>query len=348
MNENSAFDHARRRRQELSAATGPAANRYGRPIEIKLTVEKLEPRTMLAGDIHSLADLADKSLPGPTAAPAVEQAVSGRLSSDGVPLRPYAQFDGAAVSLVLQITTPDGSPVSSLEVGDDFVLHVLAQDLRSDPHGVFAVYLDISWDATLATGAGQLLYAAEFENGHDGDANSAGALDEVGAFGGSLESGAGLHEVFSVPLHAATAGQLVISTDQADLTPAHDVLVYAVNDAVDPLDVIFGSAEVTIADIDSSPIESSPAPAEAPSAGPTEDVSLLLASNATGTHSSPTIAAVPALLSALANDTAADDIITAISDSTDDNSISTQESTDEPGEDLSAESLTSKQDLSLL
>jgi cyclophilin family peptidyl-prolyl cis-trans isomerase len=54
------------------------------------------------------------------------------------------------VALILELTTPDGSPLTHLVPGQEFVLHVLAHDQSVPPHGVFAAYLDVAWDGALA------------------------------------------------------------------------------------------------------------------------------------------------------------------------------------------------------
>ena len=55
-----------------------------------------------------------------------------------------------AVNFSLTLTNPDGTPVTSLAIGQNFVLHVFTQDVRSDPHGVFAAFTDVTWDGTKA------------------------------------------------------------------------------------------------------------------------------------------------------------------------------------------------------
>src|SRR5262245_50927905 len=58
---------------------------------------------------------------------------------------------GVAVDLDLKLTDLGGAPVSSVQPGDEFVLHLYAQDLRDQPHGVFAAFADITWDESRAS-----------------------------------------------------------------------------------------------------------------------------------------------------------------------------------------------------
>lgn len=150
------------------------------------------------------------------------------------------------VDLILQLTTPDGTPIDSLAPGQEFVLHVLAQDRSALPLGVFAAYLDVTWDAALAEVTGAIHYSSSFSNGQSGNASTPGLLDEAGSFAGLNELGAGPYEVFSVPMRATAAGALEFSANPADASPLHDVHVYGVDDPVPAADIHFGSVAVTV------------------------------------------------------------------------------------------------------
>src|SRR5262245_40425473 len=69
---------------------------------------------------------------------------------------------GYIVDLSLTLTKPDGSSLTALSPGDDFLLHAWAQDVRDAPHGVFAAYMDIMWDASLAAVAGPIRYGQNY------------------------------------------------------------------------------------------------------------------------------------------------------------------------------------------
>jgi Bacterial Ig domain/RTX calcium-binding nonapeptide repeat (4 copies) len=151
------------------------------------------------------------------------------------------------VEFISYLTRPDGSPPADLQVGQEFVLHVLARDASSVPRGVFAAYLDVAWDAAKAVVAGPIQYGSNYPNGKSGDASSPGRIDEVGAFSGSTsELGDSYYEVFSVLLRATGAGNLEFTLDPADQVPIHDVLVYGFNDPVPPSAIRFSPAMVHI------------------------------------------------------------------------------------------------------
>src|SRR5207244_12534155 len=58
--------------------------------------------------------------------------------------------DTSQVDVKLTLTKPDGSALTSLAVGQNFVLHVSTKDLRTPAHGVFALYSDITFYGTKA------------------------------------------------------------------------------------------------------------------------------------------------------------------------------------------------------
>jgi len=200
-------------------------NRGGR--RVALAVEKLESRAMLAGDVCSLAA-------GCAVSPATDTATSE-----------------PRVALVLNLSNLDGSPLTTLTAGQEFVLRVLAEDLRATPHGVFAAYVDINWDGAKAEIAGPLVYGSDYFNGPRNRAflETPGLIDEGGAFAGLDELGGGPHEVFNVPLRAMSPGDLVFTANAAE-DLLDQVLVYDAPDGqpvVAPEQVQFGQVAVTIA-----------------------------------------------------------------------------------------------------
>jgi len=151
----------------------------------------------------------------------------------------------SVVDVKLTLTKPDGSPLTSLAIGQDFVLHVFAQDLRTTPQGVFALYNDITFDGSLATVTGPLTYGANYPNGRSGTA-ATGLIDEAGAFTTSSNLGGNALEVYSVPMRATAVGTLTIATDPAEDTPQHDVLVLGQNASVTDAQIHYGTASIEV------------------------------------------------------------------------------------------------------
>jgi Ca2+-binding RTX toxin-like protein len=151
------------------------------------------------------------------------------------------------VDFFLELTNPDGSPLTSLSPGQDFVLHVKTQDTSDPAHGVFAAYLDVSWDSRIAIATGPINYASTYAQGHFQSASvGAGLIDEVGGFAGISELGDGVFEVFSVPMRATSAGSLVFTADPADVAPITDVLVYSRNGSVPDENIRYGTAAIEV------------------------------------------------------------------------------------------------------
>jgi VCBS repeat-containing protein len=150
----------------------------------------------------------------------------------------------AAVSFTMTITTPDGTPLTTVAPGQDFVLHFFAQDVRSDAtgdRGVFAAYTDITYDSTKVSVTGPITYGSNYGSGRTGDTSTAGIINDVGAFAGTSPLGTGKLEVFSVPMRAAAnaTGTLTITSAPGNGGTATDVLVFGQNGAVDPAKINF-------------------------------------------------------------------------------------------------------------
>ena len=150
------------------------------------------------------------------------------------------------LEFTLQLKKPDGTPLTSLATGQDFVVHVFARDLRTPARGVFAAYTDILWDAAKAVATGPVQFSTAYGGQQSGSISTPGLVDEAGAFAGTTELGPGAHEVFRVPMRATGSGNLLFSTDPADVFPAHDTALYGDTAAVPLEEIRFGTASVTI------------------------------------------------------------------------------------------------------
>jgi hypothetical protein len=224
----------------------------------KLAFELLERRTLLAiGDVLTGAGEGDGAQPD-----------TGDVTAD---VAPDAVSD-PAVGLTLELTDVDGAPLETLVVGQPFVLHVFAQDLRAVPQGVYAAYLDIEWDSAKANVIGGLQFSALYCNGRSGDTVVAGTLDEAGSFSASMEEvGGGALEVFSVLMQATGVGDLQFTTNPADEAKSHDVLMYGENGRIDPDRITYGSATVAILAADPPGPETPPSPPPSDPGNPPAD-----------------------------------------------------------------------------
>ncbi len=135
--------------------------------------------------------------------------------------------------LRLETTDLSGNPISTVASGGEFLLNVRTKDLRTSPKGVFAAYVDVTYDPDLVSVANTtLVYGDEYENGKSGDATQAGLIDEGGAFAGFTQLGGDEYLVFSVRMKADDTGQVQFVGDPADDT-GHQLLVFGDDTAVD-------------------------------------------------------------------------------------------------------------------
>jgi VCBS repeat-containing protein len=116
------------------------------------------------------------------------------------------------------------------------------------PHGIFALFTDVTYDSAKATVTGSITHAATYAGAPSGDTSQAGLINEAGGISGVPETGSGAIEVFSVPMKATAAGTLTFATDPADDTGAHGVLVYGGlnSDNVPNEQIHFGTASIEV------------------------------------------------------------------------------------------------------
>ena len=135
----------------------------------------------------------------------------------------------AIVSLSLEAVDLDGNVLTKLTVNQPFDLRIVAEDLRNEPDGVFAAYMDVLFPADKVAASGSFKTAEPFINAPSGSIGD-GILDEVGSFSNSfVPLGGGRSIIGSYRFVATSPGSVVFQTDPADDFPAHDVLVYGRN-----------------------------------------------------------------------------------------------------------------------
>lgn len=154
----------------------------------------------------------------------------------------------------VEATSTNGTPLSSIEVGESFLLNVLVSDLRSGfvAEGVFAAYADLLYDTQLVSVDGPIEYIGDFTNGRSGNTTTPGLIDEAGAFAGTTGSGSDEVLMLRIPMVADATGNASFSVDPADNLPANDGLLFGLNDPIgiaqisyvgDELEIIAASGE---------------------------------------------------------------------------------------------------------
>ena len=150
----------------------------------------------------------------------------------------------AVVTFRLQVLDDHGQPVDHVTVGDEFELRVTTEDVREHPQGVFAGYLDVEYNASRVSTVGEVAFGETYNVGRNAE-YLPGLIDEAGAFTRSHRPvGGGEFILFSQRFTATHAGEVIFASNPADLLPHHEVLVYGLDDVVDPGDIDFGSAAV--------------------------------------------------------------------------------------------------------
>lgn len=187
----------------------------------RLSLERLESRAMLASDLLAA------SVEGQAGA-RIEEAVAS-----------------PAMEVRVEVSRLDGSPATTLQTGEPFLLTVATRDLRPEPEGVFAVYVDVRWNADRALVVGPAAFAAPFVNAPSGTPR-AGELDELGAFAGLEATGKGRYAVVQVPMQAVAPGGLDFALHPADELPMHALLLYGRDDMIDPAEVRMVGASVVV------------------------------------------------------------------------------------------------------
>jgi len=152
---------------------------------------------------------------------------------------PIAQFR-------LEVSDLVGQPITSLQAGDEFFLNAYVADVRSEPQGVFAAYLNLAFDADRVVRAGNVEFGSVYKNGLVTGGTASGLLDEVGAFSGSYQPiGAGDFLLFRAPFRAEAAGTVSFVAEPASL-PGSEVLLYGTSGPLASDEIHFGSVSLDV------------------------------------------------------------------------------------------------------
>lgn len=151
-------------------------------------------------------------------------------------------------SIRLETTDLEGSPISSALEGREFLLRGFVEDLRQRPTGVFAAYVDVTYeqDLVLPADGGDIVYGDHFPNAHAGNTSTPGLIDEVGAVANLDPLGDGEYLLFSVPMVATKEGTVTLAADPADLLPFHHTLLFGHDDIVATEHISYGTTVIDV------------------------------------------------------------------------------------------------------
>lgn len=149
-------------------------------------------------------------------------------------------------SFRVETTTISGAALSSVSVGETFLVRVFANDERTNGVGVEAAFLDLLFDTNLVTLDSNVAFDPLFTNSNV-DTSVDGRLDE---FGGSrtdlVPSGNSESLLASMVFRASAVGTSTFTTDPADESPIHDTLLLRDPIAIDVDQIFFGSTAIEI------------------------------------------------------------------------------------------------------
>ncbi|TWU10459.1 Ig-like domain-containing protein [Allorhodopirellula heiligendammensis] len=149
----------------------------------------------------------------------------------------------------LEITDLNGNPVSSLDVGDKFLLKMYGTDerARANRGGIYAAYADIVFDGTLVrvVPGTSIDHPVAFSNTPSGTINT-GLIDEIGGVSTSTApSNDDQSLIATLQMETLAAGSVNFVTNPAD-GGNREVLLFFNNDNV-PADAIsYGSASLAV------------------------------------------------------------------------------------------------------
>lgn len=150
------------------------------------------------------------------------------------------------VNVRLEIVDGGGDSVDTLVVGDEFVVRGFVEDVSVPADGVFSAYVDVTYDAALASVSGPIGFdLSPYTGGRSGSTTTDGLIDEVGGTDGLMPLGGGEFLLFSVPFTATEAGTFTVEGDPADILPLHETSLFGAL-AVDPSLISFTSDSVEI------------------------------------------------------------------------------------------------------
>ncbi len=153
------------------------------------------------------------------------------------------------VTVRLAAATTDGTPLTSIPVGQSFLLQGFVQDLTPAMSGVFAAYLDVVYPAAAASVQGAISFGPDFPNGQAGATSVSGLVDEVGAFDGFDRLGGNEALLFSIPMQGSQAGTFTFTSNPADVLPQHNVLLFDRDDPVPTDQIEYRSLSLTFTQV---------------------------------------------------------------------------------------------------
>ncbi len=150
-------------------------------------------------------------------------------------------------SFRLETTLFDGTPITSVEVGESFLLRVHTDDQRASGLGVEVAFIDLLYDSTQVTLDSNVSFNTIFDTGSNADVTVAGRVDEMGAARSILMPLGSSETILATMVFRADAlGPALFSSEAADDLPIHDLLLLRDPIGVALDQIFYGSTSIEI------------------------------------------------------------------------------------------------------
>lgn len=153
---------------------------------------------------------------------------------------------GASVRIRLETSDLHSNVVSSVNVGDQFLLRGFVTDLRANPQGVFSSYLDVLYSPAASVAfSGEVTFIEPFTNA-PWHMTIPGAIEKLGSFSSSPSPlGGGEMPQFNVRLQANAPGLVTFTGGPANGS-FYDVLLYGLARAVPTNEIQFVNTSILV------------------------------------------------------------------------------------------------------
>lgn len=145
-----------------------------------------------------------------------------------------------------ETTDMNGNPITSIEPGGSFQFQMFVQDVRSEPQGVFAAYVNVVFDESLFATTGAIEHSNQYSAGDEGTLLP-GRMDGVGGVDGIAPLGGDEFLLFSVPMVALdSVGTGIFETNEPEDQVFLATLLFGDSEETNVSDIAFRSTSLTV------------------------------------------------------------------------------------------------------
>ncbi len=155
---------------------------------------------------------------------------------------------GETMRLSLRAASEVGTPIQSVMPGETFQLHVLAEDIRPEPRGVFAAHIDLQFSPGILELNGPVTFGPDFPNAPRAEVRE-GSIVGAGAVGSDTvgkSNGGDPMLLLSVPFRVTGNNRIEVSVDPHVATPFLDSLVLGINGRLPASEILSGQISLSV------------------------------------------------------------------------------------------------------